>query len=74
MSSIDIPISDLYARTIKLLMDRPRHLTLAMIETDTKIPVGWLRYFLANPNIHCSVHRVEHLYRYLAGKPKSLDI
>ncbi len=61
--------SKLRLKALDLLANRPRTLTLAMIEQHTKLPESWLKSFLKRGN-ECDAgsDRVVILYEYLSRK------
>jgi hypothetical protein len=62
-----IPRSQLVLRTIELLVNRPRTLTMNKISLDTKLPVGWLWSLQnSNNNFEPGADRIIVLYEYLA--------
>lgn len=67
-----VPRSRLMLRTMELLRQRPRTLTVDMIAQDTGLHPGWIAR-LSNPAYGSpSVDAVVKLYEYLSGHP--LDI
>lgn len=65
--------SDLYDRTMILLRNRPVTKTLKIVSEETGLPEGWLLSIISKPHISPSVHRIEHLYRYLSHKHSIFD-
>lgn len=63
-----LPQSKLYARTLELLKQRPRTLTIQKIAEDTNLPLGWLYSIICHPDLQPAVNRVECLYEYLSGQ------
>ena len=61
------PRSKLYLRTIQLLRDRPREISLNVIHLGTGLPRDWLVAILRDPHSSPSVDRIEKLYEYLSG-------
>lgn len=59
-------------KTLYLLVNRRRTLTLEDIEKDTTLPVHWLSSFLKGQSKDPSVSRIETLYEYLSGN--TLDV
>ena len=68
MKPCRIPASKLYLKTLDLLRNRPKPLTLRKIAQDTGLPEGWLLSILSKPNLNPAVNRVEVLYEYLSGQ------
>jgi hypothetical protein len=58
----------LLTHTRELLRNRPRTITYAHIEQDTKLNRAWLVEFSSGRSDHCSVVYVETLYEYLSGR------
>ena len=56
------------SKTVELLKNRPRTLTLEQIAADTKIDIAWLWKFSAGKIKGPSVNRVEVLRNYLLSK------
>ena len=59
----------LYGRTLELLKERSRSVTLKNISEATGLPEPWLKTFAQEKVADPSVNRVEILYAYLNGKP-----
>lgn len=55
-------------KTLDLLTNRPRPLTLAQISREADIKESWLRMFSRDKIEHPSVNTVEKLYNYLSIK------
>jgi hypothetical protein len=56
-------------KTLHLLKNRPRTLTLAQIEDDTGIGEAWLKRFSSERSIQDpSVNTIETLYNYLSDE------
>jgi hypothetical protein len=64
--------SALFSATFKLLDDRPRRITLAILEKETGIPEEWLKKFGQGVIGDPGVIRVEKLFVALTGKPLDL--
>jgi len=58
----------LHSKTLELLRNRPRTLTLEIIEAETKIDKDWLAKFGQGQIGDPSVNRVEVLKNYLLTK------
>jgi len=52
--------------TIALLKQDDR--SLPQVTRETKIPLSWLKKFIANDFKNPSVNRVQYLYEFLSGK------
>lgn len=59
---------DLKTRTRQLLINRPRHMTMKKINTDTDLPVYWLVKFETGASNGPDVTRVQKLFEYLSGR------
>jgi hypothetical protein len=64
--------SRLHDKTLYLLRNRPRTITLADIARDTRIGMSWLRKYSEGNIPDPGARRLETLYVYLTGKP--LDV
>lgn len=62
----------LYLRTLELLLNRPKEISLQDISADTGLPRGWLLSIIAKPHLSPSVDRIVRLYEYLRGEPLHL--
>ncbi len=58
--------SSLFVRTKELLHEDSR--SLQKIADESGIPLQWIRNFSYNRGVDVSVHRVQKLYEFLAGK------
>lgn len=58
--------------TKRLLKQRPKNITLALIAEETGLKDDWLQSLLYK-DIDAGVKKVETLYNYLADKPFSFD-
>lgn len=56
------------AETLRLLRERPKNITLALITEETGLPKPWLDSILYRENPDPSINRIELLYNYLNGK------
>jgi hypothetical protein len=63
------PKGALYKRTLELLAERSRSVTLRAISEETGLPEPWLKLVSRDQIADPSVNRVETLYAYLNGKP-----
>lgn len=62
--------TELLARTVVLLRERPRAVTLQKIVDDTGLTMPWLSSLMKDPIPNRpSVHLVEILYNYLSDAP-----
>ncbi len=59
-------------QTIKLLKERPKHITLALIAEETNLTLPWLESILYK-EIDPGVSKIEELYNYLSNKPFSFE-
>ena len=58
----------LYEKTLDLMKNRPRRMTLKTIAKETDLSMGWLVNMSgSDPPKHPSVNLVEQLYCYLTG-------
>ncbi len=59
----------LYEKTLDLMRNRPRRMTLKIIVKETDLTMGWLVTISGkSPPAHPSVNLVEQLYCYLTGE------
>jgi transcriptional regulator with XRE-family HTH domain len=62
--------SKLQVKTLDLIRNRPRKITLQDIAREAGVTVSWLKQLLKNDGIeHPSVRRIEAIYSYLSSKP-----
>jgi hypothetical protein len=59
--------STLLVRTLDLLRNRPRSVSLSSISQGTGLPREWLISILRRPHSSPSVDRIQQLYEYLGG-------
>lgn len=56
-------------KTLKLLQERPRTLTLSTISNDTGLTMPWLNFFLSKgKECDAGSNKIVKLYEYLSGK------
>lgn len=67
------PSTRLRDRTLKLLRDLPRHITLKEVADACDLQHSWLTAFVRGEIEHPSVNRIECLYEYLTGKKLKVD-
>ena len=60
-----IPCGQLHTRTLQLVKNRPRTLTLEQIKTDTGLSLAWLKAFSQGLTPDPGVNKVELLFIYL---------
>lgn len=65
MGKKNVPRSRLLDRTVDLLRNRPRTLTLQMVSADTGLHTRWLHILLNREGLSPSVDAVVVLYEYL---------
>jgi hypothetical protein len=74
---VQIPRSRLYSRTLELLRERPKPLTLAKIASDTGLTETWLWSIASqktkNNDGSPQVDRVVVLYEYLTHRQLHID-
>jgi hypothetical protein len=61
------------AETLRLLRERPKNITLALITEETGLPKPWLDSILYRENPDPSITRIELLYNYLKGEQFSFE-
>jgi hypothetical protein len=61
-------VSIFLAETRRLLKERPKNITLALIAEETELTSDWLESLLYKDKIDPGVKRIELLYNYLSGK------
>ena len=57
--------------TIRLLKERPKHITLALMAEEIDVTQPWIESLLYRKDCNPSVIQLEKLYNYLADKPFS---
>jgi len=63
----------LFEKTIDLLRNRPRHMTLQFLSKETDLKMSWLvKMAGSSPPQDPGVNMVEKLYSYLAGQELEL--
>lgn len=73
MATHNVPRSALLERTVHLLRNRPRPLTLQVVSDDTKLHMRWLQLLLSRPKVSPSVDAIVVLYEYLTNKKLSIE-
>lgn len=72
MQTASVAPSQLNIKTLYLLKNRSRRLTLDQIARDTQVSKSWLRKYSEGKIDDPGTAKIEALYVYLSGKP--LDV
>lgn len=67
------PRCALVERTIQLLRNRPRPVTLQVVADDTKLHIRWLQLLLQRESLAPSADAIVVLYEYLSGKKLPIE-
>jgi len=67
------PCGTLHTRTLELVRNAPRTMTLTEIALGADLPVAWVTSFFRGEIEAPNVNRVQRLYEHLVGRPLVLD-